>query len=93
MEHLLEVNQPNAIPLEAVMGLRNFVPELLAQKGMDTKTFVAYCMLEGLGQDTAYRLVRGEVDFTTKTLAVVRKVLCVRSLSELIDYVPGEGDQ
>ena len=75
------------------MGLKNFVPELLAQKGMDKNTFIAYCMLAGMGQDTAYRLARGEVDFTTKTLEAARKVLGVPSISDIIDHVPEEGEQ
>jgi hypothetical protein len=78
---------------EAEMGLRNRIPDLLTNKGWDTKTFVAYCMLEGLGQDTAYRLIRGETDFTTKTLATVAKVLGVRSICEIIDVDCRNGEQ
>lgn len=68
--------------------LVNRVAALLAVKGMEPKEFVAYCMLAGMGQDTAYRLVRGDTNFTVDTLATVADVLKVRSLSEIIDIMP-----
>lgn len=70
--------------------LINHVPELLAKKGWDSKTFVARCMLAGLSQDTAYRLTRGEVNVTTDTLKVVAQVLDLASISEIIDIQEGE---
>lgn len=69
--------------------LKNHVPELLAAKGWDTKTFVAYCMLAGLSQDTAYRLTRGETNFTSDTLKVVADVLGLQSISQVIDIAGG----
>lgn len=75
----------------AVMGtLVNHVPELLRRKGWDVKTFAAKCMLAGLSQDTAYRLVRGETQFTTETLATVAGVLGVSRLGEIIEMNGGE---
>ena len=68
-----------------MVGLSNKTPALLARLGWDTKTFAAHCMLKGIGQDTAYRLMRGETNFTTQTLAVVAEVLGVSSISEIID--------
>lgn len=66
-------------------GLVNKAPALLSRKGWDSKTFVAHCMLIGIGSDTAYRLVRGDTNFTTQTLAVFAKVLDVTSISDIID--------
>lgn len=67
--------------------LKSFVPELLAKKGWDIKTFVAYCLLAGLSQDTAYRLSRGETNFNADTIRAVAKVFGVSSISEVIDIV------
>jgi len=66
-------------------GLKSFVPELIQQKGWDTKTFAAYCMLAGMGQNTAYRLARGETEFTISTLQKVADILGVSSFTDLID--------
>ncbi|MDD5367438.1 MAG: hypothetical protein PHQ40_00270 [Anaerolineaceae bacterium] len=93
MENQADYQVQDGISMEAAMGLKNFVPELLAQKGIDKNTFIAYCLLEKLGQDTAYRFLRGEVDFSTKTLNKVRKILGVNSIAEIVDYVPCEGEQ
>lgn len=65
--------------------LVSFVPELIARKGWDTKTFVGYCLLNGLGQDTAYRMIRGETNFTTDTLAKVADILGVSNIQDMID--------
>lgn len=73
-----------------MVGLRNNVPELLSKLGWDTRTFAAYCMLRGIGQDTAYRLARGNTNFTIQTLAVVADVLGVKSIGDIIDIDPGE---
>jgi hypothetical protein len=71
---------------EAVMGeLKSHVPELLEKRGWNTKTFVAHCMLAGLGQETAYRLARGDVNVNIETVKVAAKVLGVESISEVID--------
>lgn len=68
------------------MGLLvNKVADVLARKGWDNKTFVAYCMLGGIGQDTAYRLTRGDTNFNTNTLAQIAQIINVASISELID--------
>lgn len=68
-----------------VNGLKSFVPDLIQKKGWDTKRFVATCMLNGLGQDTAYRLARGDTNFTTDTLYKVAEILGASTLVELID--------
>jgi DNA-binding Xre family transcriptional regulator len=47
-------------------------------------------LLQGLGQNTAYRLARGEVNVSMATLAAVCDVLEVDSISELIDVVQEE---
>ena len=76
------------IDLEAgSMGkLKNLIPGLLVQKGWQIKKFVALCMLEGLSEQTAYRMARGEVtQFTTNTLLIAAEVLGVKSICELID--------
>lgn len=75
----------------AVMGkLKSHIPELLKQKGWSVKRFVAQCMLADLGQDTAYRLARGETNVKSDTLRVVAQILCVTSISDLIDIEPDE---
>lgn len=66
-------------------GLKSFVPELIQRKGWDAKTFAAHCMLSGLGQDTAYRMARGDTDFTVDTLRKVAKILDVSSISQIMD--------
>ena len=65
--------------------LKNRLPELLTRKGRDKKVFVANCMLAGLGTDTAYRLVRGDTNFTTETMGTFAKVLEVPSIGDIID--------
>lgn len=65
--------------------LKNHVPELLAAKGWDAKTFAAHCMLAGLSQDTAYRLIRGETNFNTDTIRVVADILELSSIGKVID--------
>jgi hypothetical protein len=70
----------------AVMGkLVSFVPRLLEEKGWDLKTFVGYCLLANLSQDTAYRLARGETGFTIETIKTVAKIFEVSSISDVID--------
>jgi hypothetical protein len=87
MEAMTEIRLDQPTLLEAAVGkLINFVPELLAAKGWDTKTFVAHCMLAGLSQDTAYRLARGDINFTTVTLQVVAEILDQPSISKVIDF-------
>lgn len=82
------------VPLEADMDkLKSFVPDLLAKKGWSTKTFAAKCMLAGMGQDTAYRMARGETNFNVDTLKQVAAILGVSSISEIIDFVPDGGEQ
>lgn len=65
--------------------LVSYVPQLLASKGWDVKTFAAYMMLKGAGQDTAYRLARGDTDVTTKTLELAAEVLEVCSIAQIMD--------
>lgn len=57
--------------------LVNHIPELLAEKKMDTKTFIAYCMLQGMSQSTAYSLVNGDTNVKTTTLQMAATVLGV----------------
>jgi len=84
------VKTPIAVYQEdgVMVGLRSHVPELLSKLGWDTRTFAAYCMLKGIGQDTAYRLARGDTNFTTQTLSVVADVLKVDSIADIIDIDP-----
>jgi VIT1/CCC1 family predicted Fe2+/Mn2+ transporter len=71
----------------AVMGqkLVSHVPELLNRLGMDSKTFKAKCMLAGMSEDTARRLINGETQITPKNLAIAASVLGVSSISEIVD--------
>jgi hypothetical protein len=81
-------NQNKSTLMEAaVMGqkLVNHVPELLNRLGMDSKTFMAKCMLQGMSSDTARRLINGETQITPKNQAIAASVLGVTSLSEIID--------
>ena len=77
----------NSYPIQeaAMARLKNRLPELLTRKGWDKKVFIAHCMLAGLGQDTAYRLVRGETNFTTEKLGTIAEVLGVPSIGDIID--------
>jgi len=71
---------------EAAMAtLINRVPQLLRQKGWNNKTFVIRCMEADLGQDTAYRFLRGDTNFTAETIAAVARVLGVSTMGEVIE--------
>ena len=76
----------------AAPALKNKLDDLLAEKGWDSKMFVGYCIIEGLSHDTANRLVKGETQFTTETIAVFAKVLGVNSIADVIDLDNDEGD-
>lgn len=77
--------------MEFVMGgmgmseIKSFVPELIQRKGWDTKTFAAHCMLAGMGQETAYRLARGDTNFNVDTLRRVAAILGVSTIGEVMD--------
>ncbi len=88
MSDLIPQTNQSEYSLEAAVGkLKNHVPELLVQKGLDTKTFVAKCMLAGLSADTAYRFTRGNTNFNAKAMRIVADVLGLTSLSQVIDIV------
>ena len=57
--------------------LINHIPQLLEEKNMDAKTFVAHCMLQGMAQSTAYSLVNGETNVRATTLQIAASVLGV----------------
>ena len=74
-----------------IMGqLKSRVPDLIASKGWDTKTFTAHCMLAGISSDTAYRLARGDTNFRPETLRVAAGVLGVNSISDIVDFNNGK---
>jgi transcriptional regulator with XRE-family HTH domain len=85
---LISKNEIRTFQEAAVGELKSFVPELLEKKGWDTKTFVAYCMLAGMGANTAYRLARGETNVSVDTLSIAAQVLGVDTISEVIDLDP-----
>lgn len=67
-------------------GMVNRVPALIVKRGLTTKEFVAYCMLKGMGTNTAYRLARGDTDnYTVESLAMAAEILKVKSIAELVD--------
>ena len=70
--------------------LVNFVSELLDKKQMSKPDFVLAMLNQGISQDTSYRLIRGETNFTTETLRTAAKVLGVESINEVID-ISGNG--
>lgn len=70
--------------------LHSHVPELLVKKGWTKQQFIAHCMLAGMSSDTAYRLARGDTNFSTSTLNVVVSVLGLSSISEVIDTNDGQ---
>jgi hypothetical protein len=72
----------------AVMGqkLVNHVPELLNRLGMDSKTFQAKCMLDGMSESTSRRILNGETQITSKNLGIAAGVLGV-SIGEIIEIV------
>lgn len=59
------------------------IPQLLQQKGMSDKEFIARCMLADLSDYTARRLLSGETNLTTNTMLKVAKILDV-NINELI---------
>lgn len=61
------------------------VPELLKQKGWKATKLAGLMMVRGSSPDTAYRMARGETQFTTGTLLMVAKILGVKSISDLVD--------
>jgi len=65
--------------------LKNHVPELLAAKGWSITHFVKLCILSDLSQDTAYRLARGETNFTSETLKTIAEIFDLSSISQVID--------
>lgn len=66
------------------------VPELLKQRGWDTRTFIAYGMLSGLSSDTVRRMEQGETNFTTETLAKAVELFGVESIAEIVDVAAEE---
>lgn len=75
---------------EAVMGkIVNHVPELLKEKGIDERDFIADCMKAGLSHDTAYRLTRGDTKVTVETIRIAALVLGSVSISEIMDLGDG----
>jgi len=72
----------------AVMGqtIVNNVPKLLNQLGMDSKTFQANCMLQGMSESTSRRIMNGETQITPKNLAIAASVLGV-TIGEIIEIV------
>jgi len=76
----MQTYEPIQIMEEVAMGkgrLVNHIPELLVEKHMEAKNFVAYCMLQGMAQSTAYSLVNGETNVKSKTLQIAASVLGV----------------
>ena len=65
--------------------LVNHVSQLLATRNMTKPEFVLEMLKQGISQDTSYRLIRGETQFTTETLRVAAQVLEVESINEIID--------
>lgn len=78
---------------EQMGELKSRVPELLAEKGWSVRTFVAHCMLAGIGMDTAYRVARGGTNVKAQTLASIAKILGVPSISDIIDLNDGDEQQ
>lgn len=69
------------------MGLKlvSHVPELLELKGWNGSMLAGHMLIRGSSADTAYRIARGEVQFTTETLLLVAEILDCKSIAELID--------
>lgn len=75
--------------MEAGMGERllvNKIPQLLAERNMNERDFLAECIRRGVSQATVARLLAGKTNTTTETLAKVADALNVASLCEVIDF-------
>ena len=77
---------------EQMSGLKSSVPDLLVETGWSVRTFVAHCMLAGIGMDTAYRVARGGTNVKAQTMAAIAKILDVPSISDIID-IDGSDEQ
>jgi hypothetical protein len=51
------------------------IPGLIEEKGFTIKQFVAYCMLAGISQTTAYKMATGATDVSIPSLAAAAVVL------------------
>lgn len=83
----MQTNTFIQISEDAALGkgrLINHIPELLKEKNMEAKTFVAYCMLQGMAQTTAYSLVNGETNVKSRTLQIAASVLGV-SIGQILE--------
>ena len=70
------------------MGMKSHVPALLKNTGWKNSEFTARCGMAGISQDTAYRLLRGETNFKSGTIATVARIFGVSKLDEIIELVP-----
>lgn len=61
------------------------IPELVRARHYKKTEFVGLLMVNGIGQDTAYRLVNGETNFTIDTLSKVASILGA-GLGDLISF-------
>lgn len=76
--------------MEAGMGraqLVNKIPQLLAEKGMSERDFLAECVRQGLSPMTVARLLKPDyINTNVETLAKVAAALKLNSISEVMDF-------
>jgi hypothetical protein len=82
-------SDPTLSTVQEVIGMAgklvSRVPQLLEQKGWNARTLAGHMMIRGSSPDTAYRMARGETQFTTETLLMAADILGCKSIAELID--------
>jgi hypothetical protein len=62
-----------------------FIPGLIQKFGWTEREFIGRCVIAGLSQDTAKRLLQGKTNVSTETLVGAARVFGVQSISELMD--------
>jgi DNA-binding Xre family transcriptional regulator len=68
---------------EANMGtFINKIPKLLEERGLTPMDLIH----QGMAYNTAYRVARGELDFTLTTALQLCNILGVNSLDDIIEY-------
>jgi len=65
--------------------LTSKVPSLISKNGWTEREFIAKCIMAGLSQDTAKKLMGGHSKFSTDTWEKVMNVFQVGSINQLID--------
>lgn len=82
--HAMETQKLLTQPLGIQKTLINKVPDLIKDLQINENTFKALVIQSGLSFDTGDRLLKGETNFSIRTLATLADQLGVR-ISQIID--------